>query len=319
MEQHFLTGVTFCFGYDKQFFTQPSLRLTARRRLLDPEVDIVIPVHNAWHLSKSCIQSVLDTRDETIHRIIVIDDGSDDEAKRGMIRLGELSENFILSRSEFATGFTKAANRGLRLSNAPVVIVLNSDTIVEGSWISKLSRTLLKTPGVGIVGPLSNAASFQSIPRNGPSPRERAVGQTPINDLPEGMDICKLNKLLEEQKAEPPFRVPLIHGFCFTVRREVINDIGYFDEEAFPYGYGEEDDYCIRAVNAGWSLAISTDTYVWHKKSGSYTTERRRELVKLGGAKLIERYGEQRIKNIIQSLSASGAALEAMFENILRP
>ena len=63
------------------------------------------------------------------------------------------------------------------------------------------------------------------------------------------------------------------------LRRQMIDEIGRFDEETFGAGYGEENDLCIRARKAGWRLLIADDTYVFHNQSRSYGHERRLTLV----------------------------------------
>jgi len=60
-----------------------------------------------------------------------------------------------------------------------------------------------------------------------------------------------------------------LNGFCLAIKRTLITDIGIFDEEAFGEGYGEENDYCLRAVKAGWQLAVADDTYIYHAQSRS--------------------------------------------------
>ena len=72
----------------------------------------------------------------------------------------------------------------LRLSSADFVILLNSDTVVAPNWIEKLCDAVYTTEGAGIVGPLSNAASFQSIPDHRPT-----ALQTPVNRLPPGLSV----------------------------------------------------------------------------------------------------------------------------------
>ena len=277
-------------------------------------VDIVIPVHNALQLVKTCVMSVLKHRDRTQHRLILVDDGSDSDTAEFLHATANDNPHCTLLRSDTATGFTKAANRGLRESTAAMVIVLNSDTEVPPRWVEKIREVMFTTPGVGIVGPLSNAASYQSIPRQQPNEKERLAGQTPVNELPQGMTLEGSNQWLENNMDKTPVRVPLVHGFCFAIRREVINDIGMFDEEAFPQGFGEEDDYCIRAVDAGWSLAIATNAYVWHQKSGSYSSELRRNLVAQGRETVVSRHGDQRRKNIIEALVRTGSSMVESFE-----
>ena len=277
-------------------------------------VDVVVPIHNAWDLARDSLQSVVQAREESKHKIIIVDDGSSKPVAQLLEKFCKSTANVELIRNGVAGGFCKAANQGLRASTSPVVIVLNSDTLVAGNWITKLSNTIMGVPGVGIAGPLSNAASHQSIPRNKANEREMATGQTPINKLPSGLSLEELNNILETRKPSTPFRVPLIHGFCFAIRREVLDSVGYFDEESFPMGYGEENDYCVRAVDAGWSLAISLDTYVWHHKTGSYSPEQRQELVKSGGEQFLRKHGQRRLENILESLRESGQILETMFD-----
>jgi len=281
------------------------------------EVDIVIPVHNSWNLVEACIISVLATRSPEKHRIHIVDDGSQSLVAGELHEMSTKNLNFFVTRVEEAGGFTKSANIGLRESSAPMVIVLNSDTLVSVGWIHKLEKQLFSNVGVGIVGPLSNAASYQSIPRTSSTAAELETGQTPINKLPAGLTLEQVNNSLEQNQIHLKFRVPMIHGFCLVIRREVIDEIGVFDEESFPSGYGEEDDYCIRAVDAGWSLLWATDTYVYHHKSGSYDPKRRKVLVESGRKQLIRKHGELRRKNNLKSLVVSASVLNVLLPDVI--
>lgn len=279
-------------------------------------VDIIIPVHNALALVRACLQTVEGSRDPGIHRIIIVNDGSSWATRDHLRKFAKDSTNLELLENPVATGFTKAANRGLRASAADMSIVLNSDTQVSHGWIQKLEKVLFETPGVGIVGPLSNAASYQSIPRYAATPAERLQRQTAINPLPPGMTIGDVNAFLEAKRAKTPVRVPLVHGFCFVLKQELIKEVGYFDEVAFPNGYGEENDYCLRAVDAGWGLAIAVDTYVWHQKTGSYSFETRSKLVSAGMEALKTKYGELRISNAVESMQATAALISQMTKEL---
>lgn len=268
------------------------LQLQRHRR-----VDVVVPINNALPYVRRCISSVLDSRDANIHRIILVDDGSSAETAAHLDEVGNSHPNVEILRSPIATGFCRAANRGLRASTGEMTIVLNSDTEVVGEWIYKLADAMFRPSGIGIVGPFSNAASFQSWPRFEPDADEALANQTVINRL-EG-DLLDLNQLFEETASIHPTRTDLIHGFCFGIRREVIADVGYFDENLFPDGYGEEVDYCFRAVDAGWSLAWATNTFVAHAQSASYGTERRNLLATRGKTAVIARHGRERHREAI--------------------
>ncbi len=261
------------------------------------DVDVVVCVHNAAVEVNKCLNSIEKTRAKNL-KLIIVDDGSDmvtADMLNGFIK----NKTWVkLVRNETATGYTRAANRGIRESKGDLVILLNSDTIVTDKWVNKIANAAFSMPGIGIVGPLSSAASHQSIPENLSS-----ATQTAVNELPEGITVERMNKYCEKWSISNyyPF-VPLVHGFCFGITRELINKIGFFDETNFPRGYGEENDYCFRAIDAGFCLALATNTYIFHAKSKSYKSEQRIQLMKEGSHKLQELYGEKRIRRAILSM-----------------
>jgi GT2 family glycosyltransferase len=161
-------------------------------------------------------------------------------------------------------------------------------------------------PRLGLVGPMSSAASHQSIPDH-----KSKNNQTAINKLPNGITEEDMNKYCEEWSAEMPQPlVPLVHGFCLGVTRQLINTIGLFDEDNFPRGYGEENDYCFRAMDAGFGAIIATDTYIFHEKSKSYTdSEKRIALMKRGSDKLRELHGDERVQRAIKTMQNNPALI----------
>jgi len=78
--------------------------------------------------------------------------------------------------------------------------------------------------------------------------------------------------------------------------------IGLFDEFSYPKGYGEENDYCFRATDAGFDLAIATHTYVYHAKSKSYTPEGKLLLSKESEKIFEANYGAHRINRGTESV-----------------
>lgn len=261
------------------------------------EIDIIVCVHNALADVKCCLESLQRTRRSKRQRLIIIDDGSDLHTARYLKEFASKASWIELHRNSRAQGYTKAANQGLAASGGDLVILLNSDTVVTDGWAEKLADAVFSMPGAGIVGPMSNAASHQSIPDH-----QSTNNQTAINDLPPGVTAEDMNRYCEQWTvAEILPRVPLVHGFCFGVTRDVINKIGLFDETNFPYGYGEENDYCFRSVEAGFGLVIATHTYVYHGKSKSYA-DGRLALAKAGTDALEGLYGRDRIRRATKSM-----------------
>ncbi len=274
------------------------------------KTDIVICVHNAYDDVVNCLESVIKYRqkDDTI---IIVDDGSEEKTANYLKMIVNKNKNFVLIRNEEATGYTKAANKGLLASSADFVILLNSDTIVTKNWSKKMAKAAFSSPCVGIVGPLSNAASVQSVP----SIKDKN-NQTAINLIPEKLSVDEINEWCEKFSKNCIYlNVPLVHGFCFGITRDCINKVGVFDETNFPKGYGEENDYCFRAVNLGFTPIVTTDTFVCHEKSKSYSPEKRVPLMKSGEEKLPQLYGEERIRRCVVSMK-NNFILEKMRKNM---
>lgn len=263
----------------------PKLAIDKTINRHEISVDIIVCVHNAPIDVKNCLESV-SSFTLPPYRLIIVDDGSAEETKSYLAKYAR-TQGCILHRNEVAGGYTKAANCGFRLSDAEFVVLLNSDTIVSPYWLERLIRCGYSDPKIGIVGPLSNTASWQSVPKifdeNGDWTDNPIAGRLSIEDY--------ANEVARESLEIYP-RVGFVNGFCFAIKRGLINDIGIFDEVTFAKGYGEENDYCLRAFEAGWTLAIADDTYVFHAQSKSYSHERRIALAKAAGENLAQKHGQ---------------------------
>ncbi len=255
-----------------------------------PTVELVICVHNALDDVKTCLESVT-ARSPKLQRIVLVNDGSD-EATSAFLEAFAANAALPVEiiRNLEPRGYTVAANQGLRHTHGDYVVLLNSDTVVPHLWLETLIACGESDEKIGIVGPLSNAASWQSVPK-----RFADVGDWEVNQLPEGITVddvaCTL--LLKHEPAYP--RVDLINGFCLLIKRAVFNKIGFLDEETFPKGYGEENEFCLRARDAGFQHIVADNAYVFHAKSKSFTHERRRELSKKATQLLKDKVGEQNL------------------------
>ena len=255
-----------------------------RQRHLEP-IDIIICVHNALEDVERCLLSITKHTTEP-YNLIIVDDGSDEQTRKFLVEFTGKGKNSLLIRNENARGYTRAANQAMQNSKSNILVLLNSDTIVGPDWLDGLYSVVKADEKIGVVGPLSNTASWQSIPKL------TEGGDWAMNPLPDGLSVDEMSDLVRKYAAGLELYVPLLNGFCLMIRREVINQIGYFNEEIFGDGYGEEDDFNLRAQKAGWKLAIADDVYIFHAQSKSYSTERRRQLAQRAGIKLRELHGD---------------------------
>lgn len=259
-------------------------------------VDIIVCVHNALEETRECLTSVIESRRE-VDRLILVNDASNQETSCFLEEFVSACSNAELITNQHNLGYTKSANIGLRRSTSDYTLLLNSDTRICPNVIDKMLILAEQNKQIGIVGPLSNAATWQSIPY---LPEGNNYSK---NDITNHLTIEKVNVFLEENfSGEIPY-VDLVNGFCYMIKRDVIDRIGILDEENFPTGYGEEDDFSIRARNAGFILAIATNTYVHHHKSKSFSSERRAVLAKAGQEALIRKHSKNQIIATVKTVS----------------
>jgi GT2 family glycosyltransferase len=237
-----------------------------------PSVEIVICVHNALDDVIRCLDSVRRNTKHP-HSIALIDDGSRPDVRHRL-------EHYIGGRpwmrlvvNENNLGYTRTANLGLSRSSANWVVLLNSDTIVTPGWLEGLLECAYSDQSIKFVGPISNAASWQSMPEISDT-----AGKWKVNAVPAGASVDEIAFLVRDKSNRDFPKVPLLNGFCMLMEREALETLGFFDEQAFPKGFGEENDICVRATEAGFKLAIADHVYIYHRKSASFGRKRRDRL-----------------------------------------
>ena len=167
----------------------------------------------------------------------------------------------MLLENEYNLGFVRTVNRGMTQSTANDVLLLNSDTVVANNWLDRLRTAAYNDPKTGTVTPFSNNATICSYPRF-----------CQENPLPPGYDTAALDALFAATHPEATLEIPTGVGFCMYIRRDCLAEVGLFDAERFGKGYGEENDFCQRAMKAGWRNLHALDTFVLHTGSVSFGT-----------------------------------------------
>lgn len=275
--------------------------------------DVVVCVHNGLDDVKLCLSSLMAFWDiKGLNKIIIVNDCSGSDTTNYLNSFAENHDCVQILHLTSQHYYTKAANAGLMASQANLRTLLNSDTIVTKNWWQKIQKVFGISRAIGIVGPLSNAASTQSVPFV-----KSSKDQTAINELPAGVSIDGFGQFIETVGANvvTPF-VPLVHGFCLTIRDTVLDEIGYFDEEAFPRGYGEENDFCFRAEDAGFVLAVAVDAFVFHAKSKSYTSADRVKFMHDGMHNFSRKHGADRIRKAVTFMEQN-VHLQSMRDAVL--
>lgn len=222
-------------------------------------VDVIIPVYKGIDFTTRCIESVLGARTNIAHRVIVINDCSPEPAVTAYIdSLKNNTRLTVLDNGE-NLGFVKTVNKGMRLSKVNDVLLLNSDTEVADHWLERIVAHALINPKVATITPFSNNATICSFPT--------IYGQ---RTLPIGITLEKVNDAFYGANKHASVSVPTGVGFCMYIARACLNEIGFFDDAAFGKGYGEENDFCMRAQANGWRNLLACDVYVFHAGEVSF-------------------------------------------------
>ena len=221
-------------------------------------VAVVIPVYRGLEETRRCLETVVAHRGGLPVEIIVVDDCSPEpELSRWLRELAD-DGSITLLRNEANRGFVASVNRGMAAAGDRDVILLNSDTEVPARWIERLAGHAYSTPRIGTVTPFSNNATICSWPTVAGGP------------LPPGKTIADMDTAFRAANLGRQVDLPTAVGFCMYIRRDCLDQVGEFDEATFGRGYGEENDFCLRATAAGWRHLLACDTFVFHAGETSF-------------------------------------------------
>ncbi len=226
-------------------------------------VDIVIPAYRGLESTRLCIESVLANPLRTAHALVVVDDASPEPALSRYLDALAKQGRITLLRNEHNLGFVQSVNRGMSLHPERDVVLLNSDTEVANDWLDRLRACAYREPRIATVTPFSNNATICSYPVF-----------CDENALPDGVSLAGLDAVFKRVNSGKSLPIPTAVGFCMYIKRTSLNELGLFDAGRFGRGYGEENDFSRRAIQAGWRNVLCADTFVYHAGSVSFQAER---------------------------------------------
>lgn len=226
-------------------------------------IDVIVPVYRGHEQTRRCLDSVLANCDVRAVEVVVVDDASPEPALAEYLDALSRSGSITLLKNETNRGFVESVNRGMSLHRDRDVVLLNSDTEVAAGWLERLAACAYREPDIGTVTPFSNNATICSYPFDGWA-----------GGVPGTLGLSRLDRLIATTNAGRHIELPTAVGFCMYIRRASLDAVGDFDVERFGRGYGEENDFSLRARAAGWRSVLAADVFVFHQGSVSFGTER---------------------------------------------
>lgn len=239
-----------------------------------PTVGVVIVSYNASEAVRITLASLRRAHNDTPYKVILVDNASQ-ETERAKIRsamhahIEEVGDAWRYIEQPKNLGFSGGNNVGIKafLDDAEIshIALLNSDVIVTDHWLDRLMAS-----GHDIVSGVTNKAdSEQCVP---------VTYQFELNDCLDH-DAERIHESIYRQVAEfADGWYSAWHGnvveadvtfFCVLVSVVACRKIGLLDEAFFPGGF-EDDDYCVRARQAGFEIYLARDTFLHHWGSASF-------------------------------------------------
>ncbi len=219
---------------------------------MNPLVAVVIVAWNNYDDTEECIESIQNQRFvET--QIFLVDNGSKIEPLDHLIdKYPEI--NYI--RSEKNLGFAAGYNLGLHealKTNSEYLLIVNNDTKSDSLMLKSLVETF-EDESIGLAAPvIYYYGSKDLIWSNGGD----------INNFL----LMPLNSHNRNSSLSQPIQRTFVSGCCYLLKREMLNQVGLFDERFFLYF--EDLDFCTRVNKTEWKMIVNPSAKLYHKVSQS--------------------------------------------------
>ena len=222
-------------------------------------VSIVILNYNGSILLDGCLQALKQQIFQDFE-VVLVDNGSDYDSRpiiEGFVTRHGLSRQSTIVMLPTNTGFPGGNLSGLKLASGQYLITLNNDTEVEKEWLHELVTAIESDPATGIC-----------------ASRLTVYGKDVIDSA--GDSFSKALRGFKRGEGEGPEKYTereYVFGACAGAalyRREMLDDIGFFDEDFFLIH--EDTDLNFRAQLAGWKVLYVPTAVVRHKVRSSIGT-----------------------------------------------
>lgn len=225
-------------------------------RVEDPLVSIIIPVHNHFDSTYSCLRSIWQNTQNVKYEIIVGDDASTDETQT----ICDYAENIETIISEQNVGFLRNCNYAAEFAKGKYIVFLNNDTNVQSNWLTSLIETMENDPLVGLVGSKFVYSDGRLQEAGGIIWRDGSGWNYGRFDDPANPQYNYLKE------------VDYISGACIMIRAHLWADIGGFDERFAP-AYYEDSDLAFEVRRRGHKVIYQPKSTVVHFEGISHGTD----------------------------------------------
>ena len=243
-----------------------SVRKDYPQAVYQQKVDVIVPVYNGLEYFDALFSGIEKTK--VPYRLIIVNDKSPDpEVGKYLEKYAAEHDNVVLLNNETNMGFLPSVNRALKMAENHVALV-NTDVEVPEEWLERLMLPIFAKEKIATTTPFTTCGTICSFP-----------DFCRDNKLFEGMPLWEIDDEFRMIRPQYP-SMPTGVGFCMGMNLKAIREVGLLDEENFGKGYGEENDWCQRAIAAGYENVHVDNLFVYHKHGGSFPSEEKQRLLK---------------------------------------
>ncbi|MBC7473285.1 MAG: glycosyltransferase [Candidatus Sericytochromatia bacterium] len=219
---------------------------------------IIIPIFNNLEYTKACIKSIYDNTEANTFKIIVFDNGSQDDTNRYLENIKNEYNNFDFIRSETNLGFAIANNLAAKQADTEKILFLNNDTLVTKNWLKLLVQELDNSPMIKIAGSKliyqDNTIQHAGIVISNHTYENKKIVYHLYNFF--DYNHFSVNKKRFFQA---------VTGACMLTYQDFFFELGGFDER---YLNGFEDiDFCLQAGEKNAQIVYVPESIVYHFES----------------------------------------------------
>mgnify|MGYP000432702724 CR=1 FL=1 len=216
-----------------------------------PLISVVVLNWNGYQVLEGCLRSLNDQTYQPLE-IIVVDNASTDGSV-DFLRQKFQDINLIINGKNL--GFGGGNNIGIRASHGKYIMILNNDTRVDPKCVEELKRSIEKDDRYGVCASKILLECKPDI-----------IDGVGIVVCPDGLSFGR-GRLEKKDRYDEEEEIFFASDCACLYRREMLEDIGLYDEDFF--AYADETDMGWRARLAGWKCIYSPKAIVYHLHSVS--------------------------------------------------
>lgn len=227
---------------------------------LDQSITIGVSAYGNHETTKHCLRVILDGLKGN-YELILVDDCSPDDGliTKLFIEAAKEHKNTKIYRFDENKEYSGSLNCILSESTGDKVFFVSNDIFISPSYVKALLEVADSSPNVGIVRGVSNFVDNCGKKTHNINIVDKIKHLGDVATFGEELFELEKNSYLEEN---------FLTGDAFMTKREVITKIGTFDP--LFYGYFADHDYGIRAMRAGFKLAVAKGAFAFHHRNSNF-------------------------------------------------